>query len=84
VLQSGVLPPPTYYNVVQPVIGDTCGMVVEKKNCTPYPNAPPGDCDYVVEMRVQRKAADIGFVWFGGTLWDNSHANVDTLTYVVP
>jgi hypothetical protein len=84
VLQTGVLPPPRYDNMPFTLRAPTCGAVVEVKNCRPYPNAPPGDCDYVVEMRVQRQAADIGFVWFGGTLLGNSHANVDTLTYTVP
>ena len=84
VLQSGVLPPPKYYNLPFPTKANLCGAVIEKKNCMPYPNALPGDCDYVVEMRVERPHADIGFVWFGGKLWDNSHANVDRLTYTVP
>jgi hypothetical protein len=82
VLATGVLPPPR----LSPTLFKwmTCGGVVEVKNCATYPNAPPGDCDYVVEMRVQRHAADIGFVWFGGRLWQNTHANVDRLTYTVP
>jgi hypothetical protein len=84
VLQTGVLPPPAYYNVPAPTDGLACGKVLGKKNCMPYPNAPPGDCDYVVEMRVQRRPGDIGFVWFGGTFWQNTHANVDRLTYTVP
>lgn len=84
VLQTGVLPPPKSYNVPGPAKPGLCGTVLGKKNCMPWPNAPPGECDYVVEMRVERKAADIGFVWFGGKLWDNTHANVDALTYTVP
>jgi hypothetical protein len=77
VLQTGILPPPRYYN---PVSRTPCGAVVEVKNC----QSQAGDCDYVVEMRVQRKAGDIAFAWFGGRLWGNTHANVDALTYTVP
>ena len=71
VLNSGVLPPPVYVDS-----GNVCGKVIEKKNCS---GDDPGNCDYVVEMRVQRRVGDIAFVWFGGLLWDNSHANVDAL-----
>ena len=73
ILNSGVLPPPVYLES-----GNACGRVIEKKNCS----GDPGNCDYVVEMRVQRRAGDIAFVWFGGLKWDNTHANVDALTYV--
>ena len=55
-------------------------MSSEKKNCS----GDPGNCDYVVEMRLQRRTADIGFAWFGGLLYQNTHANADHLTYVVP
>jgi hypothetical protein len=83
VLQSGVLPPPRYYNLPFPTRANVCGEVLEKKNCSASPYALPGDCDYVVEMRVERKLADIGFVWFGGKFYYNSHANVDALSYTV-
>jgi hypothetical protein len=35
-------------------------------------------------MRVDRHQGDLAFVWSGGKLWDNSHANVDALTYDSP
>jgi hypothetical protein len=74
VLETGVLPPPVYLNSPSRM---TCGRVVEKKNCS----GQPGNCDYVVEMHIRRLANEIGFVWFGGQLWQNTHANVDRLTY---
>jgi hypothetical protein len=72
IVNSGVLPPPVYVES-----GNVCGKVIEKKNCS----GDPGNCDFVVEMRVQRRVGDIAFVWFGGLLWDNTHANVDAFTY---
>ena len=76
-IQSGVLPPPHY---VGP-LSLPCGKVLEKKNCQ---SSSLGNCDYVVEMRVGRSAADIKFVWFGGRLDGSSFANVDALTYTKP
>ena len=75
VLNSGVL-----FQSVDVDSGIVCGKVVQKKkkNCS---GGSTGDCDYVVEMRVQRRVGDIAFVWFGGPLWDNTHANADALTY---
>ena len=76
VLQSGVLPPPKVRQSAFSDQGQHLRRGIEKKNCM-YTNAYPGDCDYVVEMRVERTHADIGFVWFGGKFELNSHANVD-------
>ena len=73
VLNSGVLLLP-----VDVYSGIVCGKVIQKKNCS----GDPGNCDYVVEMRVQRRVGDIAFVWFGGPLWgDIAYANADALTY---
>lgn len=84
VLQTGVLPPPHYYTHGIPIRArKDCGAVIEVRDCGEG-NTDPGSCNYVVEMRVERKKADIAFVWFGGKLWMNTHANVDLLTYTIP
>jgi hypothetical protein len=85
VLQTADLPGPYLYKPSpprNPAYG-ACGRVLEKKNCAVHTNAP-GDCDYVVEMTVTRPQVDIRLVWFGGSLWDNTHANLDALSYDIP
>jgi hypothetical protein len=84
VLATAVLPPPTIYDPLQPWINTPCGEVIEKKNCMPYPGAPPGECDYVVRMRIERRVANITLMMFGGQLLGNTHANVDRLSFWVP
>ncbi len=84
VLQSGDLPPPYYVPLIPSRLEIPCGGVKEVKNCDPSPSAPY-NCDYVVKMYVQqRHGPAIAFVWFGGKLWDNTHANVDRLSYTIP
>ena len=78
VLQTGVLPEPTYYDPANPGGGKRCGVVISKKNCS---GSQPGNCDYVVSARVVRRQQDIAYVWFGGLLSDNTWAPADSLTY---
>jgi hypothetical protein len=83
VLASGVYSPlPRYFDSSAPQPwGTTCGAVIEKKNCAAWPNAEPGNCDYVISLRVIRRQSDIAYVMFAGPLWQNTWAPVDKLTY---
>ena len=69
----------TYYSNANGY-GSSCGTIVQIKNCS---GSQPGNCDYVVEARVQRRQNDIAYVWFGGNWFGNSWANVDKLTYIL-
>lgn len=79
ILNSGVYPNPQYYSNANGY-GGNCGTIVQIKNCS---GSQPGNCDYVVEARVQRRQKDIAYVWFGGNWFENSWANVDKLTYIL-
>jgi hypothetical protein len=84
ILNSGVLPPPRIFDPAHPWINTPCGEVIEKKNCATGPGALPGDCDFVVRMRIERRIANMTMMTFGGPLYLNTHANVDRLSFWVP
>lgn len=79
-LETGILPAP---RLAAPphTTGAICGKVVEKKNCV---GSQPGNCDYVVQMRIKRAVDDVAYVWFGGPLYGNTYAPVDKLQYAIP